>query len=354
MPHKIWTGSISFGLVTIPVGLYSATEDHSIHFNQYERGTHDRVRYRRVNERTGKELRYEDIVKGREVDGTLVTVEPSELEEIAPRRSKTIDIGGFVDLAEIDPVFFQKTYWLAPTGKQHERPYTLLRRAMAETNRVGIATFVLRGKEYLTAVRADTHALALNTLFFPDEIRDQGRVVGEVTDGGSLGEKELQMATDLINSMSGPWQPDEYADTYTARVEKLLQDKANGRTPEPEEGPAEPEVIDLTEALRRSADQARARGKTPRGGGGGRSGGEVESRPRGRGKARARAEGGRAAAVEDSAESVSTLTREELQQRARELDIKGRSKLNRAQLEKAITEAPGAHREPRRRGGKAS
>ena len=226
MARKIWTGSINFGLVTIPVGLYAATEDHTISFHQYERGTTDRVRYKRVNERTGKEVDYNDIVKGREVNGTLVTVEQQELDEIAPGRSRTIDITTFVDLDEIDPVFFQKTYWLAPNSKEHFRPYNLLRRAMHETNQVGIATFVLRGKQYLTAVRAEDSALALNTLFFADEIRDPGEIVGEAGASAAPSDKELQMATTIIESMSGEWTPEEYQDTYTARVEKLLEEKA--------------------------------------------------------------------------------------------------------------------------------
>lgn len=340
MPQKIWTGSINFGLVTIPVGLYSATESHTIQFNQYERGTSDRVRYRRVNERTGNEVNYSDIVKGREVDGVLVTVDQQELADIAPGRSQTIDITSFVDLDEIDPVYFQKTYWLAPTGHQHDRPYSLLREAMAATNRAGIATFVMRGREYLTAVRADRESLALNTLFFADEIRDPTSVVGKLTEIPSQKSKELQMATDLIESMSGSWQPEEHSDTYVARVEKLLQDKAQGRTPQPEEAPPQPtEVIDLTDALRRSADQARRS-----------RGGSGTSRGTARG-GRKRATSGTTSST--AGEEVSSMSKTELDKRARELDIKGRSKLNRAELEKAVTSAA-AHRQKSRRSREAS
>ncbi len=343
MPQKIWTGSINFGLVTIPVGLYSATESHTIQFNQYVRGTSDRVRYRRVNERTGKEVEYSDVVKGREVDGALVTVEQQELADIAPGRSQTIDITSFVDLDDIDPVYFQKTYWLAPNSRQHDRPYSLLRQAMAATNRAGIATFVMRGREYLTAVRADSDALALDTLFFADEIRDPGSTVGKLTEIPSQNSKELQMATDLIESMSGEWRPEEYEDTYISRVEQLLQDKAQGRAPRREEEPPQPtEVIDLTEALRRSADQARrSRGGGGRGGGGGGSG---------RTRSPAREETGDRAGQDDE---VSSMSKTELDKRARELDIKGRSKLNRAELEKAVTSAA-AHRKKSRRPKKAS
>ncbi len=314
MVHKIWNGSVTFGLVTIPVGLYSATENHTITFNQYQRGTSDRVRYRKVNERTGEELGAEDIVKGRIVNGTLVTVEPRELDDIAPGRSQSIEISRFVDLDEIDPVYFQKTYWLSPSAQEHERPYGLLRRALADTNRAGIARFVLRGKEYLTALRADNDVLALDTLFFADEIRDQSEVIEESARKPARSGKELRMATDLVHSMSGPWQPESYADTYTARVDKLLEDKSRGRTPEFEEPPPEPtEDSDLSATLRRSAEQARSD----------------------------RSE-------DDAVREVSKLSKAELDRRARTLNIRGRSKLNRSELEKAISQAR-PHLDPARR-----
>ncbi|PRW61882.1 non-homologous end joining protein Ku [Actinopolyspora mortivallis] len=322
MPQKIWNGFLTFGLVTVPVGLYNATEDHSIRFNQYQRGTHDRVRYRKVNERTGEQLRNEDIVKGRDVGGTLVTVEQWELDELAPVRSRTIEIDGFVELTEIDPVCFHHTYWLAPTDEQQDRPYRLLHRAMLDTNRAGIATFVLHGREYLTAVHAHSGALALSTLFFPDEVRDPPTVVSPPRADQRSG-RELQLATDLIRSMSEPWQPSRYTDTYTARVRQLLLDKARGRSPVTRTEPAEPaEAPELAEALRHSVELARHH----------RS--EREPAPR-----------------KDLAErEVSSLTRDELRRRARELNIRGRSKLSRAQLERAITETPGSHRRGQQQG----
>jgi DNA end-binding protein Ku len=315
MPRKIWTGSINFGLVTIPVGLYSATEDHTIQFHQYQRGTADRVRYRRVNERTGKDVDYDDIVKGREVDGMLVTVEPKELEEIAPGRSRTIDITSFVDLDEIDPIFFQKTYWLAPNSKEQGRPYHLLRRAMNDAKRVGIATFVLRGKEYLTAVRAEDEVLALDTLFFADEIRDPAELVSESVATASPSDRELRMAADVIESMSGPWEPEEYQDTYTARVEQLIQDKAEGRETVSAQPPPQPtDVIDLTDALRRSVDHAR------------RTRGEAGAR-----KDRAK-----------PAKDLTGLSKSELDKRAKELEIRGRSRMSRDELEAAVGQAKAA------------
>ncbi|MDR7299952.1 non-homologous end joining protein Ku [Haloactinomyces albus] len=348
MAHKVWTGSINFGLVSIPVGLYSATENHTIHFNQYQRGTTDRVRYRRFNERTGAEIDYDNVVKGREVGGTLVTVEQEELDAIAPGRSRTIDITTFVDIAEIDPVYFQKTYWLAPDNEQQNRPYHLLRRALDRTNRVGIARFVLRGKEYLTAIRADSTVLALDTLFFADEVRDPSEVVDTRAASQSLSGQELRMATDLIESMSGDWQPRDYFDTYTARVEKLLEDKSRGRQPEPAATPPEPtDVVDLAEALRRSTDQTRNGRSTEESAAtvsetaDREPASDTENRtPRQR--------------TASTPRDPSQLTKSELDRRARELQIKGRSKLNRKDLEKAVTESAGAGSGRSRRSRKVS
>jgi len=254
MARAIWSGSINFGLVSIPVGLYSATDDHTISFHQFQRGTADRIRYQRINERTGKEVDYSDIVKGADVGGgDYVIVEPDELDAIAPGRSRSIDVTSFVDLDEIDPVHFQKTYWLAPAGEQYTRPYGLLLEAMARTNRAGIATFVMRGKEYLTAIRADEGVLALHTLFFADEIRNPADELDNLPDRKPAGGKELDMAKTLIESMSGSWHPQDYHDTYTERVEQLIDDKRRGREIVTEAEPPKPtEMSDLLEALQRS------------------------------------------------------------------------------------------------------
>jgi DNA end-binding protein Ku len=308
MPRAIWSGAISFGLVTIPVELHSATKDHTVHFNQFERGTADRVRYKRVNERTGEEVDFGDIVKGREVDdGRFVLIEPDELADIAPGRSRTIDIEAFVDLDEIDPIHYQKTYWLAPSKKEYGKPYSLLAKAMEDTNRAGIATFVMRGKQYLTAIRARDGRMALETLYFADEIR-QPVEVEETT----ARRNELKMASSLIESMSEPWQPEDYRDTYTDRVNKLVKDKAEGNEIVAEaEPPGATEVTDLMEALRRSVESTKDRKKPAK-----------DEKPQRRKKA-----------------DLSGLSKSELEERARELDIRGRSKMKRAELEKAVAKA---------------
>jgi DNA end-binding protein Ku len=334
MPRAIWTGAINFGLVTIPVGLFSATEDHTVSFHQFQRGTADRVRYLRVNERTGKEVDYSEIVKGRDVGGgDHVIVEPSELEQIAPGRSRTIDITSFVDLDEIDPVYFRKTYWLAPTQESYHRPYRLLVEALTATNRAGVATFVMRNRQYLTALRADNGVLALDTLHWADEVRDPGQL--RLPETGSARGNELEMARTLIESMSGSWKPEEYRDTYTDRVEQLIADKRAGREVVTEEAPREAtEVVDLLEALQRSVDSSRR----DRGGTSGRSRSRSDQgapKPAG---GRPKSGGGRKARARP-AEDLSAMRKADLDAMARELGIKGRSKMTREELQKAVAAA---------------
>src|SRR5690606_19621346 len=310
MARPVWRGSINLGVVRIPVALYSAVEDHTVHCNQLERDTNDRIRYKRVNERTGKEVEYSDIVKGYEVgDGEYVIVEPDELTDIAPGRSKSIEIDSFVDLDEIDPIHFRTTYWLGPADASSTNPYQLLVAAMAKTNRVGIAQFVMRNKQYLTAVRSDRGVLALDTLYFADEIRGPADVLDVDTKKKPGKGKQLDMAVSLIEAMEAPWRPQDYHDTYTERVEKLVKDKKAGRKPEPAPEPAEPtEVSSLMDVLQRSVEQAK--GKS-----GKKSGGKQQP-----------------ADLDD-------MSKSDLLELAKELDIKGRSKMSVDDLRKAVRRA---------------
>src|SRR5580700_3292602 len=172
MARTIWKGALSFGLVNVPVGVYPATQDKSIHFNQFEKGTSDRIRYKKVNERTGEEVDSADIVKGFDLGGgEYVMMSDEELAAAEPERSRQIEITDFVDLDDIDPVFYRTTYYLAPEGKGTDKPYALLRKAMSESRKVAIATMVMRNKEYLVAVRPEGDVLALETMFFADEVR---------------------------------------------------------------------------------------------------------------------------------------------------------------------------------------
>jgi DNA end-binding protein Ku len=179
MARAIWSGVISFGLVSIPVELYSATHAHEPTFHQFEKGTSDRIRYQRVNERTGDEVDYSDIVKGADIGaGNYVVLDQDELDSVAPGRSRSLDIHAFVNLDEIDPIYFSKTYFLGPGNEDATKAYVLLRDALADANVAAVATFVMHNKEYLAAIRADGDVLALVTLFFADEIRDPLRARG--------------------------------------------------------------------------------------------------------------------------------------------------------------------------------
>jgi DNA end-binding protein Ku len=314
----MWQGTISFGLVTVPVAMYGATEDHAVRFRQLQRGTADRVRNQRVNERTGDEVPYPDVVKGYQVDqDEYVVVEPDELADIAPDKSRSIEIETFVELSEIDPIYFDRTYWLAPADTDHAHAYYLLHKAMSSTDRVGIARFVMRNKEYLTAVRAGRRVLTLQTMHFADELRDPVRLIPDLPKADRPRRKELDMAVALIESMSGAWQPTEYADTYQERVRELVRAKQDGEPTAKPAGPAEPtNVLDLGEALRRSV-----RGRSP----------------------------ARSATSAKSAAKpkLSEMSKSELDGLARELGIKGRSRMTRAELAKAVGRArrrPGARR----------
>jgi DNA end-binding protein Ku len=261
MARAIWSGVLSFGLVSVPVELYTATEAHGPVFHQFEKGTADRIRYQRVNERTADEVGYSDIVKGADIGGgNYVLLDQDELDSIAPGRSRLIDIHTFVDLEEIDPLYFDKAYFLGPGGKETEKLYALLREAMGSSGKVAIASFVMRGKEYLAAVRADGEVLVLETLFFADEVRDPHQQIPDLPGRVELSRQELSMARQLIDAMTGPWKPGDYHDTYTDRVNDLINAKEHKREFQPaEEAPAPTNAVDLTEALQSSVEAARNR-----------------------------------------------------------------------------------------------
>jgi len=260
MARPIWTGVISFGLVSVPVRLYSATHEHEVSFHQFEKGTSDRIRYRRVNERTGKEVEYEDIVKGADVGGgNYVMLDPDELDAVAPGRSRALDIHAFVDLDDIDPIYYQKTYFLAPGSEETAKTYALLRDAMTKANRAAIGTLVMRNKEYLTAIRPQDDLLVLETMFFADEVRDPHEELDDLPGKARPRPQELKMATQLIDSMSGPWKPTDYRDTYTDRVKELIDAKKEGaEITLAEQAPEATEVTDLMEVLRRSVEAAKS------------------------------------------------------------------------------------------------
>ncbi|MFG1605984.1 Ku protein [Actinoplanes sp. NPDC049265] len=260
MARPIWTGAITFGLVSVPVAMYSATHEHEVSFHQYEKGTSDRIRYQRVNERTGKEVDFGDIAKGTDVGGgKLVLLEQEELDSVAPGRSKSLDLHAFVDLAEIDPIFYQKSYFLAPGSEETAKTYALLRDAMAKVGRAAIGTLVMRGKEYLAAIRPDGKLLVLETMYFADEVRDAEDELGGLP-RATAKPAEMKMAVQLIESMAAKWKPADYRDSYTDRVNALIDEKKKGKeVTVSEPAPEATDVTDLMEALRASVDRAKSR-----------------------------------------------------------------------------------------------
>ncbi len=213
-----------------------------------------------MNEQTGKEVEYADIVKGAEVGkGDYVMVEPDELDEIAPGRSRSLEIHRFVELSEIDPIYFQKSYYLGPGSTETAKTYALLRDAMAKQDKAAIGTLVMRGKEYLTAIRPDDNLLVLETMFFADEVRDPKELLDNVPARAKAKPQEVKMAGELIASMAGKWDPKDYRDTYTDRVKKLIKQKQKGGDiTVAEEAPEPTPPTDLMEALRRSVEAARS------------------------------------------------------------------------------------------------
>lgn len=256
MARAIWSGAINFGLVSVPVKLYTAVKPKDIAFHQVDEKSGARIRYKRVSEKTGREVPYEQIAKGYEVaDDEYVMIEPKELEELTPEATHSIDIEDFVELEQIDPIYYEHTYFLAPdTGG--DKAYTLLHKAMADSDKVAIGRVVIRTKEYLAAIRPYERALALETMYFPDEIASVGELRGlpkhqRVTD------RERTMAKQLIDSLSTDFDPDKYHDEYRRRVESLIKKKAKGETGTMrEEAKETPKVVDLIEALKASVEQS--------------------------------------------------------------------------------------------------
>ncbi|WP_217140313.1 Ku protein [Streptomyces sp. AC627_RSS907] len=334
MARAIWTGVITFGLVSVPVGLFTATEDHTVHFHQLQRGTSDRIRNRRVNERTGKEVGPDDIVKGFEVgEGEYVVVEPEELEEIAPGRSRTLEITDFVDLDRIAPVYFGRSYYVAPRGKEYLKVYELLRTALAETDKAGVATFVMRNRQYLTALRAEDRVLVLQTLHWADEVRDPVRELPGLPSERAGHGKELDMALRLVDALSGPWEPDRYRDTYQEKVRELVRAKAEGEQVAPaQEAPPATNVVDLMDVLRSSLDRAKGTGGRPSPAKAGSARGKQSSAPRRKAAATSRK-------APPKRSELRELSKAELYERATEQDIARRSRMSRDQLIDALTGA---------------
>jgi DNA end-binding protein Ku len=293
MATAVWTGTLSFGLITLPVRLYPATQPKDVRFHLYDREGR-RIRYQRVveaepgpasepdepsapeaardddaaarEERAGSSgsvetpVAWEDVVRGVETDeGELVTVPKEELERIRPGRSRSIDIEDFVELEQIDPVSFDKSYYAIPMTPEATRPYVLFHHAMREAGRIGIGRFVLRTKPHLVAIRPMETVLAVETMFFGDEVRDPAELAPSL-DGVEADERELDLAVTLIETLKTEWDPGRYADTYRDDLLRMLAERSSGRRAAEEPAPASAggsPVEELMAALKESVAAAK-------------------------------------------------------------------------------------------------
>jgi len=276
MPRSIWSGAISFGLVNVPVKLYSAVSKKTVRFHQLHDADGVRIQQKRFCPADGEEVAYEHIVKGYEISpDEYVVITQDELDALEPQKTKTIDIEDFVDLDDIDPLFYDHPYYLLP-DKAAAKPYRLLHQAMLDANRVAIARVVIRSKEQLVAIRPVDGVLAISTMNFSDEIVPSDSFDEPTADDADTTKREVDMARQLIDSLSTDWEPGKYHDTYRERVLEMIEKKAEGEeiVLQPVEEPKE--VPDLMAALEASVKAAKSgRGDGAKAGTGGRKRGSA-------------------------------------------------------------------------------
>jgi DNA end-binding protein Ku len=287
MARAIWSGAISFGLVNIPVKLYSAVSRKTVRFHQLDAESGQRIRQQRINPESGEEVPYEQIIKGYEIGpDRYVTITPDELDALEPQKTRTIDIEDFVELDEIDPIFYDHPYYLAPdTGAG--KAYRLLLDAMQEAGKVAIARVVIRSKENLVAIRPHGGVLTMETMLFADEVIPPDSLEELSTADGDqkTSDRELEMAQQLIDSLTSDFEPEKYHDEYRERVLEMIERKAQGETVVVEAPPEEPkEVPDLMAALEASIASA----KSPKGDGAGKKSTQSRSKSSSRKKTTAK------------------------------------------------------------------
>ncbi len=266
MARPIWKGHITFGLVNIPITLYSAEKKSELHFNLLDSRDHSRVRYERVNETTGEEVPWDQIVKGYEYeDGSYVLLNDEDFKKASVEATQAIEIEDFVDLADIDYVYFDKPYYLV-SGKKGEKGYALLRETLKRTNKVGIARVVIHTRQYLAALIPVGNALTLELLRFHHEIRDAEEfdLPGDNLQDYKITDKELDLAEQLVNNMAADWKPEKYQDEYRGSLMRWIEEKVESGQTEPavesgkEEGHGGAEIIDIMDLLKKSVS---AKGK---------------------------------------------------------------------------------------------
>jgi DNA end-binding protein Ku len=258
--RPIWSGAISFGLVSVPVRMYSATESKELRFNFLDRRDLSPIGYEKVRKDTGEAVPSDEVIRGFEIEkGQYVPIEDEDLDRLDIELTHSIDICDFVDLDEIDPIYFRKAYYLLPQ-EGAEKPYRLLVKALEETNKVGVAKVVIRNKQHLAALRAHDGVLVLETMYYADEIRQPETVDGK----GKLQKAEIEMAKSLVENLSDKFDPKKYNDTYRKELLDLIRAKAKGRKlPEPKEEEGA-EVVDLMAALRESVEQTKKQKPKPK------------------------------------------------------------------------------------------
>jgi len=265
MPRPVWSGSISFGLVNVPVKAFTAVRSHDIHFHQLEKKTGARIRNQKISDKSGKPVEKDDIEMGFEIkEGRHVTFEKGELDELRPESTKAVEVSDFVSLDDIDPIYYDRTYWLAPADKQSAEPYRLLLAAMEDRSRVGVGTVVMRNKQYLTAIRPLDGALAMSTMRFADEVVPRTDIEGLPSGKAKVDAKAKKLAEQIVDSLTADWDPDQYHDTYTEELRTAIEQKdkrGKDDVVESDEGDdgEDAEVLDLMAALERSVSEAKAR-----------------------------------------------------------------------------------------------
>jgi DNA end-binding protein Ku len=310
--RALWSGSLSFGLVNVPVQLFSAARDLDYHFYQLHEKDKARIEQRRYCSEEDVEVTWEEIAHSYDLDGEQVVVSDAELGSVEPRKTRTIEIEAFVDLEEVDPIYFDHPYFMAPAGESEGtlRAYQLLVEVMGRQERVALGRFVMRTKEYLVGVQVRDGALALTTMLFHDEVRPTSRIP---TGGKKPAKRALDGAVAIIEELSTDWDPESYTDCYRERLRRVIERKRKGQAieaPQPEREPRP--VPDLMEALERTLSNVR-KGDDPRAGspdGGARDG---------------------------DGEDLSELSREELYSRAQREKVPGRTKMSKKQLVEALS-----------------
>ncbi|HEY0631727.1 MAG TPA: Ku protein [Thermoleophilaceae bacterium] len=292
MPRSIWTGAISFGLVNVPVKLYSAVSKKTVRFHQLHETDGVRIQQKRFCPADGEEVPFDQIVKGYEITpDQYVVVTPEELEAIEPRKTKTIDIEDFVDLEDIDPIFYDHPYYLLP-GTGAAKPYKLLVTAMEDAGKVAIARVVIRQKEQLVAIRPTGDILTMETMNFADEVIPHDRFDEAPGADVDTNQREVDMARQLIESLSAEFDPSKYEDTYRERVLELIEQKAEGKeiAVQPTEEPQEvPDLMAALEASVNAARQNRESGGRPSGNGASAAKPKKAAKPKAKPKAKAKA-----------------------------------------------------------------